>query len=156
MLYVSHFWETLVEQKLLTLPEHLSSPPVFSGIRVSRSLILCFVDRYLPFCIFFFWLLCCLFFDIRILITPLVSPNFCFFWEALAWPHHCMEMRFWSIHFLNPVTFYALKCLYVYTTSVYMRALGIKLRFFSWISELLLKLIIPKYISIIIIIRSKV
>ena len=68
---------------------------------------------------FFFWLLCCLFFDIRILITPLVSPNFCFFWEALAWPHHCMEMRFWSIHFLNPVTFYALKCLYIYTTSVY-------------------------------------
>ena len=27
----------LVEQKLLTLPEHLSSPPVFSGVRVTRS-----------------------------------------------------------------------------------------------------------------------
>jgi hypothetical protein len=30
-----------VEQKLHTLPEHLSSPPVFSGVRVTRSLVLC-------------------------------------------------------------------------------------------------------------------
>ena len=36
----------LVEQELLTLPEHLSSPPVFSGVRVTR----CFVDRCLSFC----------------------------------------------------------------------------------------------------------
>jgi hypothetical protein len=38
---------SLVEQELLTLPEHLSSPPVFSGVRVTRSLVLfvCFVDR---------------------------------------------------------------------------------------------------------------
>ena len=50
--------------------EHLSSLPVFSGVRVTRSLALCvyFVDRCLSF---FFWPLCCLFFfDIRILITP--------------------------------------------------------------------------------------
>ena len=35
----------LVEQELLTLPEHMSSPPVFSGVRVTRSLVLyvCFV-----------------------------------------------------------------------------------------------------------------
>ena len=31
----------LVEQELLTLPEHLSSPPAFSGVRVTRSLVLC-------------------------------------------------------------------------------------------------------------------
>ena len=30
----------LVEQELLTLPEHLSSPPVFIGVRVTRSLVL--------------------------------------------------------------------------------------------------------------------
>jgi len=30
-----------VEQELLTLPEHLSSPPVCSGVRVIRSLVLC-------------------------------------------------------------------------------------------------------------------
>jgi len=45
-----------VEQELLTLPEHLSSPPVFSRVRVTRSLILrvCFVDRCLSFCTFSF------------------------------------------------------------------------------------------------------
>ena len=42
----------LVEQELLTLPEHLSSPPDFSGVRVTRSFVLyvCFVDRCLSFC----------------------------------------------------------------------------------------------------------
>ena len=65
----------LVVQELLTLPEHLSSPPVFSGVRVTRSLVLCvcFVDRCLSF---FFWPLCSLFFDIRNdLIIPLVYSN---------------------------------------------------------------------------------
>ena len=46
----------LVEQELLTLPDHLSSPPVFSEVRVTPSLVLCvcFVDRYLSFCTFSF------------------------------------------------------------------------------------------------------
>ena len=47
--------------------------PGFSGVRVTRSLVLCvcFVDRCLSF---FFSPLCCMsFFDLRILITPLVS-----------------------------------------------------------------------------------
>ena len=46
----------LVEQELLTLPDHLSSTPVFSGVRVTRSLVsyVCFVDRCLPFCPFYF------------------------------------------------------------------------------------------------------
>jgi hypothetical protein len=35
----------LVEHELFTLPEHLSSPPVFSGVRVTRSLVL-----YVMFC----------------------------------------------------------------------------------------------------------
>ena len=47
---------TLVEQELLTFPEHMSSPPVFSGDRVTRSLVLCvcFVDRCLSVCTFSF------------------------------------------------------------------------------------------------------
>ena len=68
----------LVEQELPTLPEHLSSPPVFSRVRVTRSLVLyvCFIYRCLSFCPFIFWPLCCLFFfDIRIMIAPLVSSN---------------------------------------------------------------------------------
>ena len=46
----------LVKQELLTLPEHMSSPPVISGVRVTRSLVLCvcFVDRCLFFCYFSF------------------------------------------------------------------------------------------------------
>ena len=46
----------LVEQKLFTLPEHLSLSPVFNGVRVTRSLVLCvcFVDRSLSFCTFSF------------------------------------------------------------------------------------------------------
>ena len=46
----------LVEQELLTLPEHMSSPLVFSGVRVTRSLVLyvCFVDCCLSLCTFSF------------------------------------------------------------------------------------------------------
>ena len=69
----------LVEQELFTLPVHPSLPPVFSGVRVTRSLVLqciCIFCRSLFVLLsFFFWPLCCLFFDIRILITPLVSSN---------------------------------------------------------------------------------
>ena len=47
-------WVPLVEQELLTLPVHLSSLPIFSGVRNTRSLVLyvCFVDRCLSFCPF--------------------------------------------------------------------------------------------------------
>jgi hypothetical protein len=108
---------SLVEQELPTLLDHLSSPQVFSGVRVTRSLVFCVYrcSSFCPFssghCVvssssiygfwlplwylqtllvllsFFFWSLCCLFFfDIRILITPLVSSNsscplFFFFWS---------------------------------------------------------------------------
>jgi hypothetical protein len=58
---------SLVEQELFNLPEYLSSPPIFSGNRVTQSLVLCvcFADIWLSH-----WPLCCLFFvDLRILIT---------------------------------------------------------------------------------------
>jgi len=48
---------SLVEQELLTFPEHLCSPPVFSGVRDTRFLVLlyvCFVDRCLSSCTFSF------------------------------------------------------------------------------------------------------
>ena len=38
---------SLVEQELLTLPEHLSSPPVLVGF----VLYVCFIDRCLYFCV---------------------------------------------------------------------------------------------------------
>ena len=65
---------SLVEQELLSLPEHLSSPSVFSRVRVTRSLVLWVVFCRLLFVLlsFFFCSLCCLsFFDLQILITSL-------------------------------------------------------------------------------------
>ena len=46
----------LVEQEPLTLQGHLGSTPVYSGVRITRSLVLCvcFVDRCLSFCTFSF------------------------------------------------------------------------------------------------------
>ena len=72
---------SLVVQELLSLPEHLRSLRVFGGVRVTRSLVLyvCFVDRCLSFCTFFLPL-CCLSFDIRIPIAPLVSSNSSYFY----------------------------------------------------------------------------
>jgi hypothetical protein len=49
--------------------------PGFSGVRVVRSLVFCvvfFIDHCLSF-----WSLYCLFFDLRLLIIPLLSSNFC-------------------------------------------------------------------------------
>jgi hypothetical protein len=44
---------SLVEQERITLPEHLSSPPVFSGVRFARSFVLCvLLGRCLSVCLF--------------------------------------------------------------------------------------------------------
>ena len=50
---------SLVEQKLITIPEHPTSSPIFSGVRVSQSLVVCVVSCrslfvLLPFCRFYF------------------------------------------------------------------------------------------------------
>jgi hypothetical protein len=45
----------IVEQEVTTLPQHLISPPVFSWVRVTRTLVFvyCFVDHCLSFLSFF-------------------------------------------------------------------------------------------------------
>ena len=55
---------SLVEQELLTLPEHPSSPPALSGVHVVQSLVFCVVFCRSLFVILFFFFcpLCCLFF----------------------------------------------------------------------------------------------
>ena len=47
-------WVPLVEQELLILPKHIRSPPVFSGVCVTRSIVfcVCFIDRCLSLCTF--------------------------------------------------------------------------------------------------------
>jgi hypothetical protein len=61
-----------VEQELLTLPDHLSSSPVFSRVRVTRSFVLCvcFVDN----CLFYLAIVLSVLLR-RILITLLVYSN---------------------------------------------------------------------------------
>ena len=67
----------LVEQELLTLPEHLSSTQVFRGVCVTRSLVLyvCFVDRYLSFCTFSFAIVLSVLLRYTGSDSPLVSWN---------------------------------------------------------------------------------
>jgi hypothetical protein len=56
----------LVEQELLTLPEHLSSPPVFSGVRVTRSLVYLYV----------LWIVVCPFLiTLQTLLSQTVNKN---------------------------------------------------------------------------------
>jgi hypothetical protein len=65
----------LLEQKQITLLEHLSSPLVYSVfVLVSLKIfVLCSVDCCLSI---FFLPLSCLSFDLRLLMTPLVSSIF--------------------------------------------------------------------------------
>ena len=53
---IERHWVPQVELELLTFPEHLSSPPMYSAVRVTRSLVLCvcFVVRCLSICPFSF------------------------------------------------------------------------------------------------------
>jgi hypothetical protein len=66
-----------VEQELLTITEYLSSP-FFSGVHVTRSIVFCVMFCRSSFVLlsFFFFSLCRLFFDLRIMIIPLVSSIF--------------------------------------------------------------------------------
>ena len=68
---------SLEEQELPTLPEHLSSPPFLCGVFVTQSSVFCvmFCRSLFVLLNFFFLPLSCLFFDLRMLITSLVSSN---------------------------------------------------------------------------------
>jgi hypothetical protein len=88
-------WRVLhVKQELLTTPEHLSSPPVYSELCIAWSLVFCamFCRSLFVFLSFYFWPLYCLsFFDLRLLITPLVSSNLLYcqmvtvVWNTMSW-----------------------------------------------------------------------
>ena len=45
-------WVSLVEQGLLTLPEHMSSPPVFSGVRALVKYVYVVYIVVCPFILF--------------------------------------------------------------------------------------------------------
>ena len=59
----------LVEQNLLTRPEHLCSFPIISGVRFAQCLVFCVVywESSFVFSSFFFWPVYCLSFGFRLL-----------------------------------------------------------------------------------------
>jgi hypothetical protein len=81
---------------------HLSSPPVFREVRVARSWVFCVVFCRWLFVLlsFLLWPLCCLFFfDLRILITSLVSSNSSYIKTLLQWTPQrigCLTNTFWN------------------------------------------------------------
>ena len=82
--------------RLLPPVEHLSSPPVFSGVRVTWSIALyvCFVDRCLSVCTFSVGhqlTLCCLFFCLlAIVLSVLLSFGHCVVCSSVFWPLCCL------------------------------------------------------------------
>lgn len=65
----------LVQQELLTILEHLCSPPIVNGVLACYSMFIFICMYCLSFCTFFFAIWCCLFFDIWIVIAPVVCSN---------------------------------------------------------------------------------
>jgi hypothetical protein len=68
----------LMEQEFLSYPKHPRWPPVFSGVCVARSLffsVLFYRSLIVPLSFFFLSLYYLFFFDLRVLVIPLVSSN---------------------------------------------------------------------------------
>ena len=90
-----------MEQELFTLPEHLSSLPILSGVRITRSLVLCVMFcRSLFFLLpFFFWPLCYLSFCLlAIVLSVLLSFGHCVICPSVFWPLCCLSVfDLWSL-----------------------------------------------------------
>ena len=73
----------LVVHELLTFPENMGSSPVFSGIRVARSLVFCVVIWWSLFVLlsFYFWALCLRSIDLRIMIITLFSSTYAYYYS---------------------------------------------------------------------------
>ena len=98
-----------VEQELLTLPEHLSSSHDFSRVRVVRFLVFCVIFCRLLFVLLFFWQLCSLsLFDLRLLVTPLVSFlrkawRYNLQYETSSFTFSIWWLRYFSLALILPV-----------------------------------------------------
>jgi len=91
----------LVEQVLLTPPEHLSSPTAFSGVRITRSLVLCvhFADRCLLFCTFSFG------------HCVVCSSSIYRFWLSLWYLQTLLPINIWWVSWNISCNALRLKCL---------------------------------------------
>ena len=91
-IYVLEFASLIIE--LLTLSEHMSSLPVCSGVRVTRSLVLCVVlcrSLFVPLS-FLFWPLCCLSFCLLVIVlSVLLSFDHCVVCSSVFWSLCCLS-----------------------------------------------------------------
>ena len=105
-----------MQQELVTLPEHLSSPPVVIVVRVAQSLVFCsvcfFAYHNLPFCVFFSfdhgialrWCTCtaCYCSFVYIFLLTMVLPFFDvharlvigLLWFFFFWPWYCPSLMY--------------------------------------------------------------
>jgi hypothetical protein len=77
---------SLVEQNLLTLPQHLSSPPDFCGACVAQSLVLWIIDCLLCewVCVWFFFVFFCF-----------LGSGSLFIWKRGGGALHCLSFDVW-------------------------------------------------------------
>jgi hypothetical protein len=108
---------TLVDQQLITLPEYLSSPSVFSGVRVVHivqlylhvfnSALRCplrfpgktvFCSSLLPFVCKEFNVLFVICVYLRILVSNAIAQSLVF---CVVFWNHCFPFFFWSLFYLS-------------------------------------------------------
>ena len=116
-----------MEQELLILPEHLSSPPVLSGFFVAQSLVFCVVFCRSVFVLFpfaiVFWNIfecgikchpitltqpqyCQSFFDLGLMVTSLISSNFSYChssWRGFDIFHDITSYSTWIVSFVTNI-----------------------------------------------------
>ena len=90
----------LVYQELLTLPEHLCSPLVFSGVHVAQSLVFCVV-----FCRSLF-----VFSGVRVAQSLVFCVVFCRLLFVLLSFHHCFVCPSSIYRFSSPLWYLQRKC----------------------------------------------
>jgi hypothetical protein len=78
---------SLVKQELPILPEHMSSPPAFNGVRVARSLAICVV-----FCGALFVL-----YHLAIVLSVRLSDGHCIVCPSVFWPLYCQSFCLFAI-----------------------------------------------------------
>ena len=116
---------SLVEQKLPTLPEHLSTLPILMGF-VLGCVFFCFwCVLQIIVCIFLFWPLYYLPLDLQLLIYPL--------WYRQTFFIPCL--RAWCVLSLYGSTFYLIRCVYCNNT---MFELGVLIDLFSIFTPIVL------------------
>jgi hypothetical protein len=105
-------WVPLVDQELLTPLEHPGSSRVLVEFSLLDLCAMCMLCRSLFVLLYvLFWPLCCLsFFDLRILITPLVSSNSSYIYYLFISVVNvlCLSISVIRIHCIHLILIYVL------------------------------------------------